>query len=262
LKKDKQDGESMVEPTIPLNIQIIQKAIGVAAGIAQMIFTGDNDNIDKQKEILDKYTERQKNIVKKQKRPENKTSPKIDLTSELYEFKKKMDATKPNMVVNIDMSSEKIKGGTSCIICERDHITQATSLLEEAYRFIKRPEHGINSDEVKRRVHKALKELNAGEREDLAAENIEKLEGEEKSLAEMALNISSQIRHDITDAVNKQNPEEFSKAVAKASELSDKYFNKVWDYTVSSGKAKKSIGSICGEDPECRKRLEATLDEK
>lgn len=249
----------MVQALIPFDAQFIQKAIGVVTGVAQLMMSDKNEQIAKQEEILNRYNEQRKTIAKKYAPTQKEKEPqKVDLTSELYEFQKKLNEQK----AGIDLTSEKIKGGTSCIVCSRDHLTQAAGLLEEAYKFVNRPDYGINSDEVKNRVKLALKEMNNMERYDLLPENVEKLQGEEKRLAQMALNASATIRHDLTEAITNQNTEAFKKAVAEASDLSGKYFNQVWDYSVSSGKAKSNISKVCGEDQVCRERLETIIEEK
>lgn len=96
---------------------------------------------------------------------------------------------------SVPISEKSTAIPTGCIPCSIGHLGTCTGLLNEAMRFAR--DNGIQSEEVIGRVNMCLDELNALERVDLRPEMIHGLPDWEKPLAEKALSLSRQLRHDL-----------------------------------------------------------------
>jgi hypothetical protein len=118
---------------------------------------------------------------------------------------------------------ERIKEGTACLPCSRDHLSTTSSALSEAIRFAR--DKGIRDPEVVRRIRIALDELNAMERIDLAPDETARLKGKEKELADWTLRQSRNLRHAITDVRDVQTLEQ---AAAKAAGTTEEFMSKLW----------------------------------
>jgi len=93
-------------------------------------------------------------------------------------------------------SSEKATAiPTGCVPCSIGHLGTCSGLLNEAMRFAR--SDGIQSEEVISRCNMCLDELNALERVDLRPELIHGLPDWEKQLADKALALSRELRHDL-----------------------------------------------------------------
>ncbi len=120
-------------------------------------------------------------------------------------------------------TTKRIKEGTACLPCSRDHLSVTSSSLSEAIRFAR--DKGIRDPEVVRRIRIALDELNAMERIDLAPDETARLKGAEKELADWTLKQSRDLRHAIT-AIKDVNSME--QAAAKASDITETFMSKLW----------------------------------
>jgi len=88
--------------------------------------------------------------------------------------------------------SENVEG-TACIPCVNGHFSTCSGLIsDEALRMARR--HGVGDEEISR-INKCLDQLNAMEREDLAADKIKELPQWERDLAIYAQNEGADIRH-------------------------------------------------------------------
>ena len=81
--------------------------------------------------------------------------------------------------------SEAVATGTACLPCCRDHLSTSSSALSEGIRFAR--DKGIKDPEALRRIRIALDELNVMERIDLAPDEIVRLKGAERELADWTL---------------------------------------------------------------------------
>lgn len=120
-------------------------------------------------------------------------------------------------------TTERIKEGTACLPCSQGHLSTTSASLSEAVRFAR--DKGIRDPEVMRRIRIALDELNAMERIDLAPDEITRLKGREKELADWTLKQSRDLRHAIT-AIKDVNTME--QAAAKASNITETFMSKLW----------------------------------
>lgn len=95
-------------------------------------------------------------------------------------------------------TSQISAAGKACIPCGNDHFSTASNLLAEARRFALRNKT-LDHPEVIVRIAHAEDELNGFEREDGAAEKVEKLPPDEKELMGDMLVASGQLRHAIQE---------------------------------------------------------------
>lgn len=116
-----------------------------------------------------------------------------------------------------------VASGTACLPCSRDHFITTSSALSEGIRFAR--DEGVRSPEVLRRIRIALGELDAMERIDLAPEEMAKLKGAERELADWALRQSRDLRHAITAV---RDVETMEQAAAKASGASEEFMKMMW----------------------------------
>ncbi|KKN30184.1 hypothetical protein LCGC14_0836610 [marine sediment metagenome] len=123
----------------------------------------------------------------------------------------------------ISTSPGSISKGTACLPCSRDHLSVTSSALSEGIRFAR--DKGVKDHEVMRRVRIALDELNIMERIDLAPEEIAKLKGAEKDLADWTLKQSRDLRHAITAI---KDVETMEQAAARASEITEEFMSRLW----------------------------------
>ena len=142
-----------------------------------------------------------------------------------------------------DLTTEKIGGGTACLPCSRDHLSTVSGALNEAIRFSRR--EGVGHPEVGVRVGVAIDELNAMERFDLAADKMVQLRGEEKELAEWALNTSGDLRHDITAV---KSHEDLEKTAAKALDARTEFMKRLWNIATLDGSVEKLCKGLSGEE--------------
>lgn len=104
--------------------------------------------------------------------------------------------------------------GTACIPCADDHLSTCSGLLSEAMRFARKD--GIESSEVITRLGLCRDELNAMERVDLRPELTSTLPQWEKQIANLALNGSRDLRHDMAEM---NSVDDLEKVAAKATRL-------------------------------------------
>ena len=120
-------------------------------------------------------------------------------------------------------SIKAVREGTACLPCSRDHFLTTSSSLSEGIRFAR--ENGIKDHEVMRRIRIALQELDIMERIDLAPEEIAKLKGAERELADWTLKQSRELRHEITDIKDVKSMEQ---AAARASHTTEEFMTRLW----------------------------------
>jgi len=121
-------------------------------------------------------------------------------------------------------STNPVATGTACIPCSRDHLSVTSSALSEGIRFAR--DKGVKDSEVTRRVRIALDELNIMERIDLAPDEIVKLKGAEKELADWTLKQSRELRHAITAISDVETMEQ---AAARASQITEEFMSRLWE---------------------------------
>jgi len=121
-------------------------------------------------------------------------------------------------------SLDSISTGTACIPCSRDHLSVTSSALSEGIRFAR--EKGVKDPEALRRIRIALDELNVMERIDLAPDEIVKLKGAEKELADWTLKQSRELRHAITAI---KDVETMEQAAARASAVTEEFMGRLWE---------------------------------
>jgi len=123
----------------------------------------------------------------------------------------------------ISTSQASVFAGTACLPCSRDHLSVTSSALGEAVRFAR--EKGVKDPEALRRIRIALDELNVMERIDLAPDEIVKLKGAEKELADWTLKQSRDLRHAITAIKDADSVE---KTAARASQVTEEFMSRLW----------------------------------
>lgn len=239
--------------------RMAQQLIGIAGKVIAV--TQSDDGTEDIKKIQDKHYESSMRVAKKiakQAEKEQQQAP-MDLTFS-EDIQKKI--AKQNF--EVDLTEEKIEKGTACLPCSKEHLAVASGLLDEAARMAKRPDHGMNSKEVKSRVFKAMKEITNMERVDLAADNTAHLTGKERELADWARNKTGELRHGITSI---KTPDDLLKVAALTSKAAERLSNDVWDLTVEGGDVDKRLDDICrgltGEALEtCRERVQSVIESR
>lgn len=129
----------------------------------------------------------------------------------------------PTTTTILEKPTDAVVKGTACLPCSRDHFITTSSALSEGIRFAR--DEGVRSPEVLRRIRIALGELDAMERIDLAPEEMAKLKGAERELADWALRQSRDLRHAITAV---RDVETMEQAAAKASGASEEFMKMMW----------------------------------
>ena len=156
-----------------------------------------------------------------------------------------------------DMTPEKIKKGTACILCSSDHFSTASGMLNESLRFKK---EGMGSWEIQRRIGIALDELNSMERGDLHADQIAGLNGKEKQLANEAKEDSRNLRHKI-NAIHSF--EDLENVAAEAANIRTKFMKNMWDVATLDGSAKKLCKGLEAEEKErCISVINTVLEKR
>lgn len=242
--------------------RMAQQLLGVTGKIIQA--TQFDDGTEDIKKIQDKHYQDSLKVAKKIQRAaeKEKTQGPVDLSIS-DDLQQKLKASLDKAKQDIDMTTEKIEKGTSCLPCSRDHVSVAAGLLEEAVRFAKRPEEGMRSNEVRKRISKALLELNNLERIDLSSENIIGLQGKEKEVADWTMNASAKLRHDITSV---KNADDLVRVSAEAQRAAQKLNDDVWDLMLAEdGGVERRIDDICrgltgDELKKCRERLNSVIN--
>jgi len=121
-------------------------------------------------------------------------------------------------------SPAAISAGTACLPCSRDHLSTSSAALSEGLRFAR--DKGIKDPEVVRRLRIAIDELNIMERIDLAPEEVTRLEGAEKDLANWVLNQSRNLRHSITAIAN---PDDMEQVAAKSAKATEEFMRRLFE---------------------------------
>ncbi|MBA7715526.1 hypothetical protein ES703_124574 [subsurface metagenome] len=129
----------------------------------------------------------------------------------------------PGQPETSSISQASVSAGTACLPCSRDHLSVTSSSLSEGVRFAR--DKGVRGHEVIRRIRIALDELNVMERIDLAPDEIAKLKGAEKELADWTLNQSRNLRHAITAI---KDAESMEQAAARASQITEEFMGRLW----------------------------------
>lgn len=176
---------------------------------------------------------------------------------EMFHLSKKQGQLIP-LKQPILMNEEKIKSGTACLPCSRDHFTTTSAALKEALRFAKTK--GVHNDEVMKRIGIALEELNIMERMDLSAENIKELKGKDKELADWGLEQSRTLRHRITSI---RTSEDLEKVAIEASEIKTKFMKNIWQIATTDGTIEKLCKDLKDEERErCIGTVNKILEDK
>jgi len=148
-----------------------------------------------------------------------------------------------------------VAGGTACIPCSRDHLSVTSSALSEGLRFAR--DKSVKDPEAVRRIRIALDELNIMERIDLAPEEITKLRGAEKELADWTLKQSRDLRHAITGI---KDVETMEQAAVKASTITEEFMSRLWEIPEEECDTCGEVRERLAEFIEKRKRMaEATF---
>ena len=156
----------------------------------------------------------------------DKVADKIDQTAAKFGPPEE-SAPKSSSVVETtspEATTSPVAAGTACIPCSRDHLSVTSSALSEGIRFAR--EKGVKNPEVTRRMRIALDELNIMERIDLAPDEITKLKGAEKELADWTLRQSRELRHAITAI---KDVETMEQAAARASAVTEEFMGRLWE---------------------------------
>ena len=117
--------------------------------------------------------------------------------------------------------------------CSSDHFSTTSGMLNEALRFKK---EGMGSWEIQRRMGIALDELNAMERGDLHADQIARLTGKEKQLADEAKDDSRDLRHKINVI---HSLEDLENVAAEAAIVRTKFMRGIWKIATLDGSAER-----------------------
>jgi len=162
-------------------------------------------------------------------------------------------------VLNIETESNSyIANGIITHNCSRDHFSTVSGALNEAIRFSR--DEGVSHPEVMRRIGTSLDELNSLERWDLSSENIERLKGTEKKLAEWGLKKSRDLRHMITSVKNHEDLEHVS---AEASRIRTDFMTNLWNLATDNGSLEKLCSKKKGAEREkCLKAINEVLENK
>jgi len=116
-------------------------------------------------------------------------------------------------------NQEEVK--SACIPCGLGHFSTSSALLNEAMRFKK---DGLTSPQVLDDIAQAIGEQNALERIDLTPAKIELLPDWEKEMANLALEKSRELRHNLESVQNMDDLEE----IAIDTEEFYKQLNRNW----------------------------------
>jgi len=156
-------------------------------------------------------------------------------------------ATQEPSLEQVEASASPVAQGTACIPCARDHLSVTSSALSEGIRFAR--EKGVKDPESLRRIRIALDELNVMERIDLAPDEITKLKGAEKELADWTLKQSRDLRHSITAI---KDVETMEQAAARASAVTEEFMGRLWEIP-------EEECETCGE---IRKRIREYIEKR
>lgn len=126
----------------------------------------------------------------------------------------------------IETTPTSVAEGTACTLCSSEHFTQVSGDLAEGLRFAR--QEGLNHPEVVKRVEHARQELNAMERYDLSAAQIQLLSGKERELAEWALTKSRNLRHTINQMITTRSVSDLEKAAAQAETTANEFTKRLW----------------------------------
>ncbi|MBA7656777.1 hypothetical protein ES703_64704 [subsurface metagenome] len=151
-------------------------------------------------------------------------------------------------------SASPVVTGTACIPCSRDHLSVTSSALSEGIRFAR--DKGVKDTEVIRRIRIALDELNAMERIDLAPDEIIKLKGAEKELADWTLRQSRELRHAITAI---RDVDTMEQAAARASQITEEFMSRLWEIPEEECETCEQVRESIKEFIEKRKRERAGI---
>lgn len=152
-------------------------------------------------------------------KPRDTTKPLEELATRLSERQKEAPILR-----NPTSTISKAAKGTACLSCSQDHFLTTSAAISEGIRFAR--EKGVRDPEAVRRIRIALGELDVMERIDLAPEEMTKLKGKERELADWALKKSRELRHDIT-AIN--DVEFMEQTAAKASQITEEFMSRLWE---------------------------------
>lgn len=152
----------------------------------------------------------------------------------------------------------KTERGTACLPCSKHHFSTASAMLNEAIRFAR--EKDMSHEEIQRRIGIATDELNAAERGDLHADQLEKLPPIEKEVAEDALKKLRELRHDMDHIMTKKDLEEVA---AKAANIRTELMRKIWEITTKDGTIEKLCKGLKDDELErCTAAINVALKEK
>ncbi len=154
-------------------------------------------------------------------------------------------------------AASPVAAGTACIPCSRDHLSVTSSALSEGIRFAR--DKGVKDSEVTRRVRIALDELNIMERIDLAPDEIVKLKGAEKELADWTLKQSRDLRHAITAI---KDVETMEQAAARASAVTEEFLGRLWAIPEEECETCEQVRDSIRQFIEKRKRERETIAQR
>lgn len=205
---------------------------------------------DEQEKLKTQYFTEAKQIAKENEKKQQREQKRMQILQEY----KQPEESEPQ----IDLTPTKIRGGTACLPCSRDHFSTVSGALNEAIRFSRK--QGVTHPEVRRRIGMSLDELNMLERIDLSAEETINLKGGEKQLAEWGLENSRNLRHKITQI---KSHEDLEKTAALASEIRTKFMTRLWDIITVDGSIDKLCKGLKDEEyKRCQETISNVLKEK
>ena len=162
------------------------------------------------------------------------------------------------MVYNLHTENNTYMANYLVHNCSRDHFSTASAALSEALRFARTK--GMQDVEVMKRLGTSLDELNIMERIDLAPENIVRLRGKEKSLADWGLNNSRELRHKITAI---KTPADLETVAADAARIRTEFMQSLWDVVTVDGSVEKLCRGLEAEEKErCVSVINTVLEKK
>lgn len=235
-----------------LKMRVLSTVFNIAGSLVTTHFDGETNS--KKKTILDDYHKKMTDIARKIEKERVKEKHDEVVVEKIEE---KREEKPPEIEITKDMTPEKIEKGTACLACSRDHFSTASSMLNEALRFKK---EGMGSWEVQRRLGIALDEYNAMERGDLHADQIEMLSGQEKDIANDALDSSREIRHKITAIRSVKDLEDVS---AQAANARTKFMKDIFSLSITDGTVNKLCQNFSGNEKErCLKEISSVFYKK
>jgi len=200
------------------------------------------DTTARMEENLDKYYTKAIAAAKKKQKEVLNSTPSHE------EIRKVVERAVPGKTIRMtsvqtDFTKEKIEGGVACLSCSKHHVSTVSAMLNEAYRMVKN--RSMNDFEIQRRIGIATDEIDAAERGDLHADQLEKLPPRERRVAEDLLKELRDLRHDMDAMIS---AEDLGRVAAKAAKMRTKVFRQIFELATSDGTINKLCEGLTGNE--------------